>query len=105
MPQTKADLLRELRSLEPYQFAFFALRRGCRPVRLRDDNPDPARRRRVEILDPGSPTGGVVLEGNSCRWAGDWCSAAVQSQDVWACDMSGQVHQLQREAWDAKKAS
>lgn len=103
MPRTtKADLEREVDSLRPYEWAFFALHlRRQKPIKLKDQNPDRERRRKVEILDPGSPTGGVVIEGPMVRWAGDWCAAASRTCNPYVEDMVSQIHRIQREAWQA----
>jgi hypothetical protein len=98
--QTVAELLGQVKALEPYQEAFWALRRGEKPVLFTSGEGEEFRS--VELLGASRACGGVVLLEGSVMYAERWAAEATHSVDPYLADLGRRVHRAIVEAVRAR---
>jgi len=86
--RTREELQQTIQSLEPYQEAFWCLRKGMKPTKISNEE------RTVWLLGASRASGGVVFtepEGYSVCWACQWANEASLSVDPYIADLGRKV--------------
>lgn len=101
---TIAELQTKIALLEPYQEAFFCLRRGEEPVTITCED------RSATVVGLARMTGGVVIEINGEPCAPFYVSSftatyAHSPHDPYMADVARQITRLQRVAVEARYAA
>lgn len=89
---TKKDLEENVRYLEPYQEAFFAMLLGESPKSLKAGDYS------IMTLGLARASGGVIIEGGSVSWVSDWYGRAVRSGSPKLEQLASKVHHRARQA-------
>ncbi len=82
--------------LGAYQEAFWAMRRGEKPIRLSSGEED--RRVEIELWAPSRACGGIVIAHDSPVYASDWSMTALRHPDAYVQDLGRLVQHAVSEA-------
>ena len=90
--KTKADLERELEGMRPYQEAYWALRRGEKPIKLTSGEYV------IEVLALRRAHGGLVIDTPSVYYLEKWTAAHQNSVNPYIRELARKAWQLSHEA-------